>query len=129
MSCRLIDQAWFSGKGLKIVHLNINRIMGKIDQVKLALDDKIPDIFGLSETFLNDQVDDRLLTHDKYQLERRDRVGKSGGGLICYIKYDITYGRRNDLENVNIEIMWLEMLYATSKNIIIGFFYRKFRMA
>ena len=98
--------------------------MGKIDQVKLALDDKIPDIFGLSETFLNDQVGDRLLAHDRCQLERRDRVDKSGGGLICYIKDDITYERRNDLENVNIEIMWLEMLYATSKNIIIGFFYR-----
>jgi len=118
------NHAWFKDKGLKIAHLNVNRIMGKLDQIKLTLDDKTPGIFCLSETFLTDQADDRLLAHVGYQLERKDRVGKIGGGLLCYIKDAITYERRNDLENSDIEIIWLEVKYATSKNILTGFFYR-----
>ena len=52
---------WFPAKGLGIAHLNINHIMGKIDQVKLILDNELPGIFCLSETFLNDKFDNRLL--------------------------------------------------------------------
>ena len=81
---------WFPAKGLRIAHLNINHIMGKIDQVKLILDNELPDIFCLGETFSNVKVDDRLLCHEGFELERRDRIAKAGGGLLCYIQNDIT---------------------------------------
>ena len=79
---------WSPAKGLRIAHLNINHIMGKIDQVKLILDNELPGVFCLSETFLNDKVDDRLtlLYHGGFELERRDRIVKAGGGLLCYIQ-------------------------------------------
>ena len=89
--------------------------MGKIDQVKRILDNALPG----SLTFLNDKVDDRLLYHEGFELERTDmivkRIVKAGGGLLCYIQNDITYERRTDLENPTIEISWLEMKFATSK--------------
>ena len=84
---------WFPAKGLRIAHLNINHITGTIDQVKLTLDNELSGIFCLSETFLNDNVDDRLLYHEGFELERRDRIVKAGRGLLCYIQYDITYKR------------------------------------
>ena len=40
-------------KSTSIAHVNINHIMGKIHQVKLILDNELPGIFCLSETFLN----------------------------------------------------------------------------
>ena len=115
---------WFPAKGLRIAHLNINHILGKDDQVKLILDNELPGIFCLGETFLNDKNDDRLLYHEGFELERKDRIAKAGGGLLCYIQNDITYERRTDLENPTIEIIWLEIKCATSKNILVGFFYR-----
>ena len=113
----------FLAKSLGIAHLNINHMMGKIDQVKLILDNELPGIFCLSETFLNDKVDDRLLYHEDLELERSDRIVKAGRGLLCYIQSDITYERRTNLENPTIEIIWLEIKFATSKNILVGFFY------
>ena len=83
--------------------------MGKIDQVKLILDNELPGIFCSSETFLNDKVDDRLLYHEGFELGRRGRIAKAGRGLLCFIQNDITYERRTDLENPNIEIIWLRM--------------------
>ena len=60
--------------------------MGKIDQVKLILDNEPPGIFCLGETLLNDEVDDRLLYHEGFELERRDTIVKAGRGLLCYIQ-------------------------------------------
>ena len=51
--------------------------MGKIDQVKLTLDNELPGIFCLGETFFNDKVDDRLLYHEGFELEQRDRIAKA----------------------------------------------------
>ena len=90
--------------------------MGKIDQVKLILDNKLPGIFCLSEILLNDKVDDRILYHEGFESKRRDRIEKAGRSLLCYILSDITYERRTDLENPTIEIIWLEIKFATSKN-------------
>ena len=59
-----------------------------------------------------------------FELERRNRIVKAGGGLLCYIQSDITYERKTDLENPTIEIIRLEIKFATSKNILVSFFYR-----
>ena len=85
----------------------------------LILDNELPGIFCLSETFLNEKVDDRLLYHEGFELERRDRIVKAGGGLLCYIQSDITYERRTDLENPTIETIWLEIKFSTLKNILL----------
>ena len=51
----------------------------------LSLTDQHPDILGLCDTFLDDKVDNKFLQRKSYVTERRDRVGKSGGGIFCYI--------------------------------------------
>ena len=119
-----VPPSWFKEKGLKSACLNINRLMGKLDQVKLCLNEQKPDIFGLCETFLTDKVDEKMIQHDGYVLERRDRVDKSGGGILCFVKDELGYKRRLDLEDETIEIVWLEVVYACSRNILIGFVYR-----
>ncbi len=119
-----LTTSWFHGKGLKCVCLNINRLLHKFEQVKLCIDKQNPDIFGLCETFLTNRVPDRLLHINGYMFERRDRIGKAGGGVACYIADGVNYKRRNDLDNIDIEIIWLEILHRYSRNVLIGFIYR-----
>ena len=53
----------------------------------------------------------------------RDRVGDSHGGVIVYVKRVIPCKRRLDLELVNIEYVWIEII-VKNKKLLIGTFYR-----
>ena len=40
-----------------------------------------------------------MVQHKNYVTERKDRLsGKSGGGILCYVRENIQYKRRSDLE-------------------------------
>ena len=78
--------------------------MQKIDEIKLLLsDDNSTNILGLTETFLSDEIDDKELTINCFDTERKDRKHKKGGGILIYISESINYLRRYDLEHDNIE--------------------------
>ena len=117
-------QPWFSSKGLKLGFLNIHHVVPKMDQVRELIQTQNPCILGLSETFLNDNIDDNLLHVANYSLERRDRRGQEGGGVLCFIKNSISYVRRTDLEPDDMEIIWIEIIHEYSKNILVSFIYR-----
>ena len=52
-------------------------------------------------------------------MERKDR-NRNGGGVVVYIKDDIQYSRRNDIENDNMESLWIEIQQVHKKSIVIG---------
>ena len=62
--------------------------------------------------------------HTDYEIERKDRIGKSGGGILCYIHDSLVYKRRHDLEHPDIEMILIEIVFSSSKNILVGVFYR-----
>ena len=68
------------------------------------------DACGFSETFSTDLVEDCRLEVEGYTMNRRDRLGKLGGGLLVYISYKWNSTRRNDIESHNIETIWLEII-------------------
>eukprot|EP00795_Rhopilema_esculentum_P014959 gene14959-6113_t len=75
--------------GLKIAHLNINRLYNKLDSVKELLQHTSLDVLGLTETWLTSDIDDDELEIECYSifLEDRGTKGKSeGGGVITYMK-------------------------------------------
>ena len=113
-------------RGLRVGNLNVCHVIPKFDEINLLL--KGPqtlDILGLCETFLDDQVDSNLLQIDGFSFERKDRDGKSGGGLLLYISNSINYKRRPDLEvGNNIESIWTEIAYQNSKPILVCTAYR-----
>ena len=47
----------------------------------------------------------------------------SGGGKLCYVRENIQYKRRSDLET-DLELIWLEIFFSGSKNLLVCFFYR-----
>ncbi|VDI27296.1 Hypothetical predicted protein [Mytilus galloprovincialis] len=77
-----------------------------------------------SETFLSDSVQNKEIDIKGYDTNRKDRIGKSGGGFLIYISNMLTTIRRHDLENDDIESMWIEIIFVHQKPILIGNIYR-----
>ena len=78
----------------------------------------------LCETFLNDDILNNELQVKGFKFERKDRNNNNGGGLIVYIKDDLSYKRRLDIESVEIESIGLEFNPPHSKPLITSFIYR-----
>ena len=79
-------------------------------------------MFTLSETWFASTVHDSEIEIPGYVFERVDR-NRDGGGVGMYIKNDIQYKRRFDLENANIEAIWLEIKQVHRKPLIISSLY------
>ena len=106
-----------------IGHLNIRGLFGKIDSLCLFVKEYKFDIFGISETLLNDFIPSALVYISGYNFERRDRE-KIGGGVGVYIKSSIDYVRRMDLENDELEFICLEILPEHANSYFVCVLYR-----
>ena len=102
-------RCFLTSRGLKIVHQNI-KFVGKINKVRLLVADSKQQIgiFSITETHLNDTVKNLELKIPGYTIERRNRINGPHGGVICYIRDDLTHQRRSDLEIEGIECIWIQ---------------------
>jgi len=115
----------FSEKGLHTMHLNIQHFMPKFDEITLLLnEDNSADIFSFCETFLTDKIETKSISIAGYNIIRKDRIRSAGGGIIVYVKDTISFIRRHDLENEDIESIWLQINCIHSKPYLINFIYR-----
>ncbi|BHF69028.1 hypothetical protein SprV_0301206900 [Sparganum proliferum] len=92
---------------LKFLYTNVQTMLSKIDELKIHLSDLSPDIISLTETWLNQQVDNRELTIPGYQLFRRDRSGRQGGGVLTYVKHGLIVSDKTDKLSCTSEAVWL----------------------
>ena len=106
----------FQSRGIHIVNLNIRHLKPKVDEMKVLLpESKQVDVLRVCEILLNKSVDDKILHIDGYTFERKDRDActaidtKNGGGVVVYIRDNINYTRRIDLETSDVESIWLEI--------------------
>ena len=121
--------------GLVITHLNVRSLIPKIDQLRIDLPCSNIDLFSMSETWLDDRVEERLISVPKYKLIRYDRrvrradgTVKSGGGVAIYCKkeYDLDDRKlaHHNESNKDLEIQWVILIRKNTRNIIIGNAYR-----
>ena len=108
---------------LCIGHLNICSLFGKIDLLPLFMQKHDFDIFGITETLLKESMTTPFIDIKGFNFERKDR-GKGGGGVGVYLKTNIEYLRRQDLENVNTELICLEILSKHTKPFLLCILYR-----
>ena len=117
-------------KGIRIGHWNVNHLtMDKFDQIKVFFWGKLGkpqlDVLLLNETFLKPNVPDTLFEVPGYSIYRRDRVNKSGGGVMAYINDNLNVIRRTDLENQEVEVIWLEVCpFKSKRSLLIASIYR-----
>ena len=102
-----------------ICHLNINSIRYKFDELREILDDKLVDMLIISETKIDSSFNDNLFQVEGYKTERRDRTAH-GGGLMTFVRSDLPFKRRKDLECEELETICYELAMAKRKWGIIG---------
>ena len=108
---------------MKIAHLNICGLEGKIDDLKIDMHGSPIDIlYTLSETHLTDRVPDQKFDIPGYKLYRNDRerdpVGY--GGVVTYVSLSFTSDRKDELETPDAECLWTEIKLPKSRPILIA---------
>ena len=107
---------------LSIVHYNVQSIFSKLEILHAELFEF--DILAFTETWLGPTIDtDDLILQSYYRPERKDRDSDTHGGVMLYVKEGLHYKRRDDLELLNIENIWIE-LANSHKRLLLGLFYR-----
>ena len=89
------------------MHLNINRVLPKIELRHIARLDNAELLHGISELKLHKFITNSEILIDVYDLLCCDR-NRNGGVAACYIRNDLSYSQKNlfpnDTENVFFEI-------------------------
>lgn len=111
-------------RGLKIFHQNLNGLSGKLEKVKLFLECKQVHIFCITETHISNSVRNCDLNIPGYTFERRDRENGPHGGVLCYIREDLIYQRRPDLNTEGIECIWIEIIIPNTKSVLVSTIYK-----
>ena len=102
----------------------------KLDEIKLALlgvdyNKTRLDILVINETFWDSTTPLQLLMIPGFNLFRRDRVGKAGGGIAIYVNQVLNAKRRSDVEDKEIEVVWLELCpFKSKRKLLLGGIYR-----
>ena len=80
----------FNKRGLHLIHLNINSLLSKIDELRAIAKKSRAAVIGITESKLDESVTDEEINIDGYELIRSDR-NRHGGGVACYIRNDISF--------------------------------------
>ena len=100
-------------KNIRIAHLNINSIAGfKFGELKSFTSEDLFDIIVLSETKIDDGFPNSQFYINGYKMLRKDR-NRHGGGLLIYVRRELTMCRLRDYECKNIEP--LHLVYSKGK--------------
>ena len=126
-----------NSKGMHMAHLNIRSLSSKWENFKANFMNKNIHVLGLSETWLNDRLPNKMFDlssdylfyrNDRNWKENNSNVIKKGGGVGLYVNKnlhssDINFKRFN-CSNKYIECQWVSMKQNHNKLILIGNLYR-----
>ena len=74
----------FKNRGLHFIHLNINRLLSKIDELKELVKVSNATVVGITESKLDNSINDCEIYIKGYNIIRCDR-NKKGRGAVCYV--------------------------------------------
>ena len=112
----------FRKRGLHFLHINVNSLLSKIDELRDVVGHTKPAILGITESKLDSSVSDQEVNISGYSILRSDR-NRYGGGVNCYVRADLCFKRRNVFSN-SIENVFFNLLIPKLKPLLIGIFYR-----
>eukprot|EP00795_Rhopilema_esculentum_P009289 gene9289-16986_t len=115
-------------RGLAVFHQNVRGLFSNINLVsELFQSFSGIDILTLSETHIRkDSENNGLYDIPGYSFESRPRNSGKGGGVGAYISNKVPWDRREDLEDKELEIMWIKVWPSREhcKGILIAIIYR-----
>ena len=102
--------------------MNINSLLSKIDELWEIARKTRATVISITESKLDGSVLDGEINIDGYKLVRSD-WNRHGGGVVCYIRSDISFNVRGDFSS-EIENIFFDILLPKTKPILIGILYR-----
>ena len=105
--------AVFKKKGLQFIHININSLLPKIDELRYFTKLSNASIVGIGETKLDDSISSSEIEIEGYDLLRLDRSRRGGGGA-CY----------KDKFCKSTESIFIDIFLPKTKPILVGILYR-----
>lgn len=107
---------------LSFIHYNVQSLLPKVDVLQAELYGF--DVIAVTESWLHPGIHtDELIFQSFNPPERKDRQTDRFGGVVLYVKENINYHRRRDLEPRGIECIWIEITNK-HKHVLFGVFYR-----
>lgn len=107
---------------LIIIHYNIRSLLHKFSLLKDNIIQHDPDVILFTETWLNNQIDNDVVSLKNYRLFRYDRLQKKCGGVAIYIKSLYNCSLINYLPINDSEQLWIS-LNINRKSTCIGVVY------
>ena len=90
-------------RGLHLIHLNINSMLSKTDELRAIAKKSGATVIGITESKLDETVLDREINIDGYELIQSD-WNRHGGGVACCIRNYVSFNMRgnfsNEVENI-----------------------------
>ena len=109
-------------KSIKCLLMNARSIVNKAHEFNTLTYDY--DAIGVTETWLkSDILDSEILPSIDFDVHRRDRADKRGGGVMLAVRSNIPCVRRHDLES-NAEILACELRPKARGKLLMAVFYR-----
>ena len=112
----------FKSRGLHFIHLNINSLLPKIEELRIIAKSTNAAIIGISESKLDESVLEPEVEIDDYKILRCDR-NRHREVVACYIRNDLSYNIISVFPS-EIESVFFEILLPNSKPITVGTIYR-----
>ena len=116
-------------RGIKNIHLNIRSLTQKVSEVKNIVREHNPHVFGLSECELrkvNNIFDEKKLKIPGYDLLFPKSWSKYGTArVVVYLKKTLRYEQVPDLEDDQVQSVWLRGGFRNCKDIYFCHMYRE----
>ena len=103
-----------------IASLNVRGLLSKLDDVALILDKFNLSVFGICETFLDNDINVHEFTISGFKTVFRHRT-RHGGGVLMYIKDDVNFDELH--VDGDIESVWIKITHEKTP-VIVGMKYR-----
>lgn len=100
----------FSSNGLHCFHLNIRSLLPKITEVRELARKIKASILCFSETLLDSYITDSEVEIENFVIVRKDR-NRQGGGVCIFVRSDIDFKIRQDLDNLTLKLCGLTFCF------------------
>ena len=91
----------------RIINTNVRSLPNKIDDLNTVINSNHIDVAVTTESWLNDDIPDQAVSINGYTLFRKDRKGRTGGGVACFVKSSLTVHHWTELQDEDVESVWL----------------------
>jgi len=86
---------------------NVRSLLNKVDELDSVANCNGCDMIVLTETWANENMDDATSCIGCFDIVRKGRAGKRGGGVMIYVKNSLAYKVLDNLNKSEHESVWI----------------------